>query len=154
MAFSVWLGSRQFASGLCTPRLYSQNNASSCVCGLYFARLDDILIRSLILALAALIAAQSDKATSTWSSIPTETGASSTEEPCSVISSLLAALESALPAETALVYLNSVPVDVEGDSQLIDELKIAWKWQSEVSRLKNPPEDWCCGFIREWYCAA
>ncbi|KAF2256639.1 hypothetical protein BU26DRAFT_526971 [Trematosphaeria pertusa] len=69
-------------------------------------------------------------------------GTTSSDEPCAVISSLIASLETALPAQTAFECLDSVPVDVDGNTKLIDELKVVWQWQSEAGWLKNTPEEW------------
>ncbi|OAG07605.1 uncharacterized protein CC84DRAFT_1216541 [Paraphaeosphaeria sporulosa] len=63
-------------------------------------------------------------------------------EPCAYIATLQSEGASSFPAGSAFDCLNSVPVDVEGDKKLIDELKIAWQWHSDISWLKNPPADW------------
>ncbi|KAH9881623.1 hypothetical protein IAQ61_000350 [Plenodomus lingam] len=85
--------------------------------------------RTLILALATLTTAQT----------------STTNEPCAVVASSLSLSSSSVPAQAAYDCLESVPVDVEGDSQLIDELKIVWQFQSELGWYKNPGEDWPYG---------
>ncbi|KAF2848937.1 hypothetical protein T440DRAFT_490806 [Plenodomus tracheiphilus IPT5] len=85
--------------------------------------------RALALSLAALTAAQT----------------STTNEPCAVVASSLSRSSTSVPAQAAYDCLDSVPVDVEGNSQLIDELKQVWQFQSELVWLKNPGEDWPYG---------
>ncbi|KAF2801134.1 hypothetical protein K505DRAFT_412423 [Melanomma pulvis-pyrius CBS 109.77] len=80
----------------------------------------------LLLATAALAAAQNT-------------------EPCAEVASLLDSSSYYIPAQVAFQCLQSVPVDVEGNKILIDELKIAWQWNSEVGYLKNTPDDWELG---------
>lgn len=63
-------------------------------------------------------------------------------EPCAYIATLADQGALSFPAEEAFNCLNSVPVDKEGDKQLIEELKIAWQWHSDITWLKNPPEEW------------
>ncbi|KAF2872426.1 hypothetical protein BDV95DRAFT_606042 [Massariosphaeria phaeospora] len=99
--------------------------------------------QSLFLASVALVAAQSDESTSAVRPRPTST----TDEPCGIVASAAAAFETAIPAQTAFECLDSVPVDVQGNSKLIDELKLVWQWQSEISWLKNPPAEWEWGPI-------
>jgi len=96
-----------------------------------------MFIRGLLAASATLAVVKGIDVTPT----PTPTS-TSTEEPCAVVSSLLEASQTAIPAETAYSCLKSVPVDVEGDKKLIDELKVAWQWHSDVTWLKSPPKDW------------
>jgi hypothetical protein len=79
-----------------------------------------MLVSSLILASVVLVAAQ-------------------TNEPCADIASLLS--DVLIPAQAAFDCLNSVPVDVEGNQQLIDELKTVWQWESDLVYLKNTPDD-------------
>ncbi|KAF2704849.1 hypothetical protein K504DRAFT_352354, partial [Pleomassaria siparia CBS 279.74] len=67
-------------------------------------------------------------------------------EPCAEVSTYLAGSKR-LPAKTAWGCLQSVPVDVEGNKKLIDELKLAWAWNSEYVYLKNTPKDWEYGSI-------
>lgn len=43
--------------------------------------------------------------------------------------------------------LNSVPVDTNGNRQLIDELKEVWQFQSELVWYKNPGSDWEYGSL-------
>ncbi|KAI8251068.1 Peptidase s41 family protein [Colletotrichum sp. SAR11_239] len=81
----------------------------------------------LILASAALVAAQ--------------TGTS--QSPCAVVASKLASPSaSVVPAVEAFNCLNSVPVDTQGNSKLIDQLKQVWQLHSETVWLKNPGNDW------------
>ena len=95
----------------------------------------------LILAFAVISAAQN--ASPTTSILP-----SSTIEPCAVASSLIAqSTDNRIPAQAAYDCLTSVPVDIPGNSKLIDELKFLWQWQSEVGWLKNPPSTWELGPI-------
>ncbi|KAJ4365259.1 hypothetical protein N0V83_008878 [Neocucurbitaria cava] len=89
-----------------------------------------MLTRSLLLASAALVAAQS----------------STTNEPCAVVAARLTD-SSALPAQEAFDCLDSVPVDTDGNSKLIDELKQVWQFQSEIGWLKNPGSDWEYGAL-------
>ncbi|OCK81846.1 hypothetical protein K432DRAFT_350154 [Lepidopterella palustris CBS 459.81] len=99
-----------------------------------------MLLPSFILAsLAAVAVAQSASPT-------TPSSPSGTVEPCAVVSSLLDD-SSIIPAEYAYACLTSVPVDVPGNSELIDELKFLWQWQSEVGWLKNTPSTWELGPI-------
>ncbi|KAL1612411.1 hypothetical protein SLS60_000637 [Paraconiothyrium brasiliense] len=60
-------------------------------------------------------------------------------EPCTYIATLQSQDSLSFPAGSSFDCLNSVPVDVEGDKKLIDELKIAWQWHSDITWLKNPP---------------
>lgn len=85
--------------------------------------------RLLVLALAALSTAQT----------------STSKEPCAVIASSVEGRSSSLPAQAAFDCLNSVPVDVEGNTKLIEELKQVWQFQSELVWLKNPGDDWVYG---------
>lgn len=85
-----------------------------------------MLGRGLFLASAAYVAAQS----------------STNREPCATIASAQASGYTFFTAEIAFDCLNSVPVDVQGNSDLIDELKNVWQFQSEHTWLKNPGEDW------------
>ncbi|GJC97796.1 peptidase s41 family protein [Colletotrichum higginsianum] len=81
----------------------------------------------LALASAALAAAQT----------------STTQSPCAVVASQLAISSTAeISAIDAFNCLNSVPVDTEGNSELIDELKQLWQFHSEIVWLKNPGSDW------------
>lgn len=84
--------------------------------------------RTLVLALTALSTAQT----------------STSNEPCAVVASSLTR-STTVPAQLAYDCLDSVPVDVEGNSQLIDELKEVWQFQSELGWYKNPGEDWPYG---------
>lgn len=63
-------------------------------------------------------------------------------EPCEYIATQASQGEQSFPADKAFDCLNSVPVDKEGDKKLIEELKIIWQWNSDITWLKNPPEDW------------
>ncbi|KAJ4294498.1 hypothetical protein N0V90_008189 [Kalmusia sp. IMI 367209] len=88
-----------------------------------------MLGRSLLLAsAAAFVSVKSEESTS--------------DEPCAAIAALAAQNALSFPAGLAFDCLNSVPVDVEGDKKLIDDLKIAWQWHSDITWLKNPPSDW------------
>ncbi|KAF2810488.1 uncharacterized protein BDZ99DRAFT_498614 [Mytilinidion resinicola] len=81
--------------------------------------------------------------TASIASLPSSTPSGSVE-PCSLIAKYGGA-GSRLPAQVAYACLVSVPVDVEGDSQLIDDLKILWEWHSETGWLKNTPSTWELG---------
>jgi hypothetical protein len=67
----------------------------------------------------------------------------SNQEPCAVISSSMAVLEptarAVIPADLGLACLKSVPVDTEGDLQLIEEFKLYMQWHSSLAYLKEPP---------------
>jgi hypothetical protein len=95
-----------------------------------------MLKSTILLASAAYVAAQS----------------SSSSEPCAVAASQLEAASqfedsSAIEAQVAFECLESVPVDVQGNTQLIDELKQVWEFQSEIVWLKNPGQDWEFGAL-------
>jgi hypothetical protein len=72
--------------------------------------------------------------------------ATSGQEPCAVVSSALAAMPAGtrmvVPAELGVQCLQSVPLDKEGNVQLIDDIKLFVKWQSNVAYLKDPPADY------------
>ncbi|KNG88248.1 hypothetical protein ANOM_003056 [Aspergillus nomiae NRRL 13137] len=82
---------------------------------------------------AALAAAQSSTSTDT-------------SEPCAR-ASRLAQESQVIPAQTAYECLKSVPVAVEQDKTLIDQLKGLWEWHSETGYLKNAPDTWELGSI-------
>lgn len=71
---------------------------------------------------------------------------SSNNEPCAIAAAGLARSRS-VSAQVAYNCLNSVPVDVKGNSKLIDELKVVWQFQSEFDWLKNPGQDWEYGSL-------
>ncbi|KAL6709502.1 hypothetical protein ACN47E_001437 [Coniothyrium glycines] len=79
--------------------------------------------------------------TATNSTTPT---ASSGQAPCAVISSALAAMPAGarkiVPAELGVQCLQSVPLDRQGNAQLVDDIKLYVKWQSNIAYLKNPPQ--------------
>jgi hypothetical protein len=85
--------------------------------------------RSLLLASTVVVGVQSNP------------GANNVE-PCAYIATLQSQNALSFPAGSAFDCLSSVPVDVEGDKKLIDELKIAWQWHSDMTWLKNPPASW------------
>ncbi|KAI4954289.1 hypothetical protein J4E91_002000 [Alternaria rosae] len=90
-----------------------------------------MLKSTLLLASTALVAAQS-----------------SSSEPCaSVASQLGESTSTSIDAQVAFDCLDSVPVDVQGNSQLIDELKQLWQFQSELVWLKKPGDDWEFGAL-------
>ncbi|USP76769.1 uncharacterized protein yc1106_04043 [Curvularia clavata] len=66
---------------------------------------------------------------------------SSSSEPCAVAAAQFQESQ-LIEAQVAHDCLQSVPVDVEGDGLLIDELKNIWQFQSEIVWLKNPGNDW------------
>lgn len=70
--------------------------------------------------------------------------ATSGQEPCAVLSQAIAAMPSGarsiVPAQLGVQCLESVPLDKEGNTKLIDELKLVAKWQSNIAFLKNPPQ--------------
>jgi len=96
--------------------------------------LASMLLSFLLASSVALVAAQT-----TTRATPVATG-----QPCAVVSSLLRSSTN-VPAQAAYDCLQSVPVDTEGDKKLIDELKLAWQWNTEIGWLKNPPSDWKLG---------
>jgi hypothetical protein len=67
-------------------------------------------------------------------------------EPCGIISSVIAALPTGarkiVPAELGLQCLQSVPLDKQGNVELIEDLKLYLAWQSNLAYLKNPPSDY------------
>lgn len=64
-------------------------------------------------------------------------------QPCATVSSIVArSTSSPVPAQVAFDCLNSVPVDTQGNQKLIDELKQAWQFQSELVWYQNPGSDW------------
>ncbi|KAL6707223.1 hypothetical protein ACN47E_004770 [Coniothyrium glycines] len=71
---------------------------------------------------------------------------STTNAPCAIAAARLAR-STTLPAQIAFNCLDSVPVDVQGNSELIDELKQVWQFQSELIWLKNPGQDWEYGAL-------
>ncbi|KAE8831204.1 hypothetical protein HRS9122_08794 [Pyrenophora teres f. teres] len=76
----------------------------------------------------------------------TTPSASSGIEPCAVLSRALAAMPAGarpvVPAELGVSCLQSVPLDKAGNVQLIDELKVFVKWQSNIAYLRNPPKEY------------
>jgi hypothetical protein len=85
-----------------------------------------MLKSTLLLASAAIVTAQS----------------SSSSEPCALAADALGEGSGYIEAQIAFDCLDSVPVDVEGNTQFIDELKQVWQFQSEINWLKNPGDDW------------
>ena len=71
--------------------------------------------------------------------------AASTNEPCASIASKQQEAGgdagATVPAELAYQCLQSVPVDKDGDSQLIDEIKLFLQWATDTSYFKSLP-DW------------
>ncbi|RMZ70259.1 peptidase S41 family [Pyrenophora seminiperda CCB06] len=76
----------------------------------------------------------------------TTPSSSSGTEPCAVLSRTLAAMPSGarpvVPAELGVSCLQSVPLDKAGNVELIDDLKVFVKWQSNVAYLRNPPKEY------------
>jgi hypothetical protein len=70
--------------------------------------------------------------------------------PCQSVSSMSAAYmsiypeatEALVPADAAVNCLKSVPVDVDEDKALIEEMLLYLNWQSTLAYLKNPPEEY------------
>lgn len=64
----------------------------------------------------------------------THHGSESTEasdtEPCAVVSKMYADGAGQVPAKLAYDCLHSVPLDVEGDIELIDDMGAYFEWQS------------------------
>ncbi|KAH7380003.1 hypothetical protein BKA66DRAFT_494276 [Pyrenochaeta sp. MPI-SDFR-AT-0127] len=69
-----------------------------------------------------------------------------TNAPCAVVAARLSR-SSQVPAQAAFDCLDSVPVDTQGNSKLIDELKKVWQFQSEIVWLKNPGSEWEYGAL-------
>ncbi|KAE8149084.1 hypothetical protein BDV25DRAFT_156969 [Aspergillus avenaceus] len=92
------------------------------------------------LASAALAVAQ--RATTTTSST-----SSGTAEPCAVASQRAEKSQNVVPAQVAYECLTSVPVAVDENKKLIDQLKMMWEWHSETGYLKNTPDTWELGSI-------
>ncbi|KAG9190680.1 hypothetical protein G6011_08768 [Alternaria panax] len=83
-----------------------------------------MLKSTLLLASAALVTAQS-----------------SSSEPCAAAAADLRQ-SSTIEAQVAFDCLDSVPVNVQGNTQLVEELKQIWQFQSELVWLKKPGDDW------------
>ncbi|KAH9880018.1 hypothetical protein J1614_002043 [Plenodomus biglobosus] len=66
------------------------------------------------------------------------------QEPCAVVSRALAAMPSdarkVVPASLGVQCLQSVPLDINGNAKLIDDIKLFVQWQSNTAYLKNPPQ--------------
>ncbi|KAK1087087.1 hypothetical protein LTR33_001246 [Friedmanniomyces endolithicus] len=60
-------------------------------------------------------------------------------EPCALISALAAYNVSMFDADIAMACLRSIPVDVAGDVDEIDGLKVMVQFQSTLPYLKDPP---------------
>lgn len=67
--------------------------------------------------------------------------AQSSSEPCAIVAAQLDRATN-IEAQAAFECLESVPVDVQGNRLLLDELKNIWQFQSELAWLKNPGDDW------------
>lgn len=105
-----------------------------------------MLVTSLFLASAAVVAAQSSSSITssiTSSAQSSQATPSATKEPCASVASLAAKSTEFADVPIKAVYdcLESVPVDVDGNKKLIDELKVVWPWHSEYGYLKNLPKD-------------
>ena len=94
-------------------------------------------------ALAALAAAQSSAQTSPSPS-PSASQAN-TKEPCALAAEAWKESKRGISAKLAYDCLSSIPVAVEQDSTLIDQIKLLWQWQSDVSYYKNPPSSFELG---------
>ena len=95
-----------------------------------------------------LLSEAASNATSTASNatLPSNTTASTSGEPCAAISSAIAAAppgaRKVVPAELGAKCLMSVPLDKEGNIKLIDDVKLFVKWQSNTAYLKSPPANY------------
>lgn len=69
------------------------------------------------------------------------TAAQSSSEPCAIVAAQLNRATN-IEAQAAYECLESVPVDVQGNRLLLDELKNIWQFQSELAWLKNPGNEW------------
>lgn len=99
-----------------------------------------------ILASAVLVAAQSSSlipTSSTPSAVPSSSGSA---EACAKIAKFTENAYDA-PAKIAHDCLTSVPVAVEENEALIDQLKLMWEWNSETGWLKNTPKTWDRGSL-------
>lgn len=99
-----------------------------------------------ILASAILVAAQSSSLIPTSSSSSAVPSSSGSAEACARIAKIT---ENAnhVPAKVAHDCLTSVPVAVEENEALIDQLKLMWEWHSETGWLKNTPKTWDRGSL-------
>ncbi|KAK0653734.1 Peptidase S41 family protein ustP [Lasiodiplodia hormozganensis] len=59
---------------------------------------------------------------------------------CATISQYLEATTTLLPATLGLDCLQSVPVDTDGDLQLVKEIRNIMQWKSTLAYLKDPPQ--------------
>lgn len=100
-------------------------------------------MRLLGIILASAVLAVAQRSTPTSSS----TTPSGTSEPCAVASRLAEENDNVVPAQIAYECLTSVPVAVEQDKALIDQLKLLWEWHSETGYLKNTPDTWELGSV-------
>lgn len=80
---------------------------------------------------------------STKATDPTSSASGAIQEPCAAISQMIAASPAGsrpiVPAELGVRCLQSVPLDRTGNVQLIQDLKVYVKWQSNIAYLKTPP---------------
>ncbi|KAK8189978.1 uncharacterized protein BKA78DRAFT_353463 [Phyllosticta capitalensis] len=80
----------------------------------------------------------------TITATPSATAASSYSQPCAAVSASFTSLVEAtgvplIPASLGYQCLKSVPVDKNGDSNLVNEISEILDWQSTLAYLKNPP---------------
>ncbi|KAF1950303.1 hypothetical protein CC80DRAFT_598320 [Byssothecium circinans] len=115
--------------------------------GLAAARLQPYMMYDVVSAAAANNSTRPSNTTSpSTTPAPTAPNTPGLAEPCAVVSSAVKAIPSGtrkvIPAELGVQCLQSVPLDKEGNVQLIDELKIYLQWQSNLGFLKNPPAEY------------
>ncbi|KAK5714801.1 hypothetical protein LTR17_017048 [Elasticomyces elasticus] len=84
-------------------------------------------------SMLGLFVSQSIAQNSTYSNSTT------TLEPCAQLSIAVAQNTSMLDAGIAVACLQSIPVDVDGDIQEIEGLKVLVQFQSDIAYLKDPP---------------
>jgi len=99
-----------------------------------------------ILASTVLVVAQSSSiipTSSTPSAVPSSSGSA---EACARIAKITENANN-IPAKIAHECLTSVPVAVEENEALIDQLKLMWEWHSETGWLKNTPKTWDRGSV-------
>ncbi|EYE92269.1 peptidase S41 family protein [Aspergillus ruber CBS 135680] len=99
-----------------------------------------------ILASAVLVAAQTSTLIPTSSTPSAVPSSSSSAEACAKIAKFTGDTNN-IPAKIAHDCLTSVPVAVEEDEALINQLKLMWEWNSETGWLKNTPETWDRGSL-------
>lgn len=107
----------------------------------------------------AIGAAQSTFVSSLKSVVPESTPAASANgpsasEPCALAAKYQAESKRPIgPITAAVAYdcLMSVPIDEDDDQQLVEDLKLLLKWNTDTQRFKDLPE-WVSSFLRKIKC--